>query len=157
MMAGDHADIGEILSRLDEIELGQGALSREAAVVIAAEQLAMAEAVVEVWVIAHDQTPTLQDKEGFRLLALHAQAARGEPSFNACRETCREAVYQHNVAVAAQAPEEAVAAVRLMTMVVRHLALFVSGKLEVAGLGDFCCASRPLREGRDSVPASPAL
>jgi hypothetical protein len=31
-------------------------------------------------------------------------------------------------------------------MVARHLALFVGGKLEVAGLGEFCCASRPLRQ-----------
>jgi hypothetical protein len=25
--------------------------------------------------------------------------------------------------------------------------LFVSGKLQVAGLGEFCCASKPLRTG----------
>jgi hypothetical protein len=31
-------------------------------------------------------------------------------------------------------------------MLVRHLALFVGGKLQVEGLGDFCCASRPLRQ-----------
>jgi hypothetical protein len=30
-------------------------------------------------------------------------------------------------------------------MVARHLALFVGGKLEVAGLGEFCCASTPVR------------
>jgi len=34
---------------------------------------------------------------------------------------------------------------RLGAMVARHLALFIGGKLEVAGLGEFCCASRPLR------------
>ena len=34
--------------------------------------------------------------EGFRLLALHRQGARGDPSFNACRETCRELVYHRN-------------------------------------------------------------
>jgi len=33
----------------------------------------------------------------------------------------------------------------MMTLLVKHLLLFVSGKLQVAGLGDFCCASRPLR------------
>ena len=33
----------------------------------------------------------------------------------------------------------------MMRFALRHLFLFVSGKLEQAGLGDFCCASRPLR------------
>jgi hypothetical protein len=45
-------------------------------------------------------------------------------------------------------------ALRLMIMVVRHLALFISGKLEVAGLGEFCCASKPLRLAGNSQPAS---
>jgi hypothetical protein len=33
------------------------------------------------------------------------------------------------------------------------LKLFVRGKLEVAGLGEFCCASRPLRNesGREET------
>ena len=35
---------------------------------------------------------------------------------------------------------------RLGAMVARHLALFIGGKLEVAGLGEFCCSSRPLRQ-----------
>jgi hypothetical protein len=34
----------------------------------------------------------------------------------------------------------------MMLMLVQHLELFVQGKLEVEGLGDFCCASRPLRQ-----------
>jgi hypothetical protein len=34
----------------------------------------------------------------------------------------------------------------MMGMLVEHLRLFVRGKLEVAGLGEFCCASRPLRQ-----------
>jgi hypothetical protein len=33
----------------------------------------------------------------------------------------------------------------MMAMLVRHLALFVSGKMQVERLGEFCCASRPLR------------
>ena len=36
-------------------------------------------------------------------------------------------------------------------MVVRHLALFIGGKLEVAGLGEFCCASRPLRKAETTA------
>ena len=34
----------------------------------------------------------------------------------------------------------------MMAMLVEPLKLFVRGKLEVEGLGDFCCASRPLRQ-----------
>ena len=33
-----------------------------------------------------------------------------------------------------------------MDMLVRHLELFVRGKMEVEGLGEFCCASRPVRQ-----------
>jgi len=33
-----------------------------------------------------------------------------------------------------------------MEMLVRHLELFVRGKMEVENLGDFCCASRPVRQ-----------
>jgi len=38
-----------------------------------------------------------------------------------------------------------------MKMLVQHLELFVRGKLEVAGLGDFCCASRPLRKESENA------
>jgi hypothetical protein len=34
----------------------------------------------------------------------------------------------------------------MMAMLVRHLALFVDGKMQVEQLGEFCCASRALRE-----------
>jgi hypothetical protein len=34
---------------------------------------------------------------------------------------------------------------RMMEMLVQHLSLFVRGKLEVEGLGEFCCSSRSLR------------
>jgi hypothetical protein len=33
----------------------------------------------------------------------------------------------------------------MMALLVRHLALFVRGKLEVEALGEFCCSARPLR------------
>ena len=48
--------------------------------------------------------------------------------------------------MADQDPEssEAPRHVRLMAMVVMHLFLFVSGKLENARLGEFCCSARPL-------------
>jgi hypothetical protein len=107
--------------------------------------LADAEAVLEHWVTARGETPTADTREGFRLLALHRQGARGEPSFNACRETCREIAYHYNLIHAEPASAAAAQASRMMAMLVRHLTLFVSGKLQVAGLGEFCCSSRPLR------------
>jgi hypothetical protein len=32
----------------------------------------------------------------------------------------------------------------MMAMVARHLFLFISGKMQDAQLGEFCCSSRPL-------------
>lgn len=106
------------------------------------ELLAQAEAVLEEWVRARGEAPTTDTIEGFRLLALHRQGARGVPSFHACRETCREIAYHYNLL--AIEPKEKTQ--QMMEMLVEHLCLFVRGKLEVEGLGDFCCASRPLRE-----------
>ena len=104
--------------------------------------LASAEAVLEDWILARGEAPTQAQSEGFRLLALHRQGARGVPSFNACRETCREIAYHYNLLEdLRQAKHEA-----MMQMLVRHLELFVRGKMEVEGLGEFCCASRPLRQ-----------
>ena len=107
--------------------------------------LAVAEEVLEHWVIARGATPTAETREGFRLLALHRQGAQGEPSFNACRETCREIAYHDNLLRGE--PDSALLEQRqrMMTLLVKHLALFVSGKLQVEGLGEFCCSSRPLR------------
>ncbi len=107
--------------------------------------LSGAEQVLEHWVVARGETPTVDEREGFRLLALHRQGARGEPSFNACRETCREIAYHYNLLCAEPDSASAGQRRRMMAMLVKHLALFVSGKLQVAGLGEFCCSSRPLR------------
>ena len=104
--------------------------------------LARAEAVLEQWVKARGQVPTDEKVESFRLLALHRQGARGVPSFNACRETCREIAYHYNLLE----KENTGYRETMMVMLVQHLELFVQGKLEVEGLGDFCCASRPLRQ-----------
>ena len=106
------------------------------------ELLTRAEAVLEEWLRARGEAPTTERSEGFRLLALHRQGARGVPSFNACRETCREIAYHYNLlGEGANARHEL-----MMQMLVQHLEFFVRGKLEVAGLGEFCCASRPLRK-----------
>ena len=104
--------------------------------------LARAVAVLEEWVRARGEAPTAERIEGFRLLALHRQGARGVPSFNACRETCREIAYHYNLL--AMKPHGKTAL--MMGMLVEHLELFVRGKMEVEGLGEFCCASRPLRK-----------
>lgn len=120
----------------------------------APELLALGEEVLEHWVAAQGLEPTRDAREGFRLLALHRQGCTDEPSFNACRETCRELVYHYNlVSLDAQHPDT-VQRLRMMALVANHLFLFVAGKLQVRELGDFCCASRPLREA--AAPPDPA-
>jgi hypothetical protein len=105
--------------------------------------LARAEAVLEGWVKARGEVPTDERVEGFRLLALHRQGARGVPSFNACRETCREIAYHYNLLGASEENKEY--REKMLAMLVQHLEFFVQGKLEVEGLGEFCCSSKPLR------------
>jgi hypothetical protein len=113
--------------------------------------LARAEAVLEEWLHARGEAPTAEALEGFRLLALHRQGARGSPSFNACRETCREIAYHYNLLAASQ--EKRQYREKMMGMLVEHLELFVRGKMEAAGLGEFCCAARPLRSAETEAPA----
>jgi len=114
--------------------------------------LALAEEALEAWVMARGEVPTTSTREGFRLLALHHQGARGIPSFNACRETCREIAYHYNLLGSTEAQVDpgssgapTDARMAMMRFLVRHVAFFVHGKMEVEGLGDFCCASKPLR------------
>lgn len=149
-MAAPSPDFAAIEARIDAIE----AVVRAAAPApadMAVELLALGEAVLEAWVTARGETPTHDLKEGFRLLALHRQGARGEPSFNACRETCRELVFHFNLIHPEPDHAETDKRLRLMIMVARHLHLFVSGKMQVAGLGEFCCSSRPVRSGPDAA------
>ena len=114
--------------------------------------LLLGESILAAWVVAHGDVPTDDTREGFRLLALHRQGAKNEPSFNACRETCRELVYHYNVVTDASLAERA-ERLTMMRFVARHLLLFVRGKLEESALGDFCCSSRPLR-GAQPVAAA---
>lgn len=109
------------------------------------ELVALAEEVLEHWIVARGEVPTDQTREGFRLLALHRQGARGDPSFNACRETCRELAYHHNLVQLEPEHPETGKRSRLAAMLAKHLCLFVAGKMQEAGLGEFCCSSRPLR------------
>lgn len=116
----------------------------------AARLLALSEQVLEQWIIARGDTPTHEAREGFRLLALHRQGARDLPSFNACRETCREIAYHYNLIEnsgdAALNAALNLRNARMMALVARHLLLFVSGKMQSEKLGEFCCAARPLRQ-----------
>ena len=107
--------------------------------------LDVAESVLEKWTETRGEIPTSDTREGFRLLALHRQGAQDVPSFNACRETCREIAYHYNLLCLEPDGAKTRQRQRMMAMLVRHLALFVTGKMEVEGLGEFCCASRPLR------------
>ena len=110
------------------------------------ELLALGEDILGHWITAKGLVPTSDEREGFRLLALHRQGTTGDPSFNACRETCRELVYHYNLLTMDPRHEDTPRRLRMMALVANHLRLFVVGKLQVAGLGDFCCSSRPVRE-----------
>jgi hypothetical protein len=138
--------LAEIERRLDELETEASRVGPDAA----AEILALGEEVLEHWVTAKGLVPTQETREDFRLLALHRQGCTDDPSFNACRETGRELAYHYNLITTD--PRHAATPQRLtmMTMVARHLFLFVAGKMQVAALGDFCCASRPIRQETES-------
>ena len=111
----------------------------------ATDLLALAEEVLEHWIEVRGDVPTAAEREGFRLLALHRQGAKGDPSFNACRETCREVAYHYNLIRMEPNATEITDRLQMMMMVSNHLYLFISGKMQVAGLGEFCCSSRPIR------------
>ena len=78
-----------------------------AAAAEAGRLLRLAEEVLEAWVAARGGVPTREVREGFRLLALHRQGAQELPSFNACRETCREIAYHYNLLALPAAEGEA--------------------------------------------------
>lgn len=117
----------------------------------ARELLRLSEEVLEHWITAHGGQPTDDEREGFRLLALHRQGSKGEPSFNACRETCREIAYHHNLVTMQPEHTETTHRAEMLRMVSNHLYLFVSGKLQVAELGEFCCSAKPIRSADQST------
>jgi hypothetical protein len=136
------------MTSLDEIEnrlaqlLSGGDHGKQTVV----ELLHLGEEVLEHWIVARGETPTRSRREGFRLLALHRQGAKGAPSFNACRETCRELVYRYNLVMTEPDPVKVAVTAAMAVLVAKHLFLFVSGKMEVEGLGEFCCSSKTLRQ-----------
>jgi hypothetical protein len=137
-------ELAEIEGRLDELTANSVPGTGFPAAV--GELLALGEGILEHWVTARGLEPTRETREGFRLLALHRQGTTGDPSFNACRETCRELVYHYNLLTMDPQHEVTPRRLRMMALVANHLRLFVVGKMQVAGLGDFCCSSRPVRE-----------
>ena len=118
----------------------------------AAVLLQASEEVIEHWVNGRGQVPTHDKREGFRLLALHRQGAKGDPSFNACRETCREIVYHYNLITLEPEHTDITDRLEMMKMVSRHLYLFISGKMQVAQLGEFCCSAKPIRTAESAEP-----
>lgn len=146
MITEERLSIEDIEHRVDAIIAMPNADLARDATGIAAELLSMGEAILEAWLVAKGQVPTEEKHEGFRLLALHRQGAKGNPSFNACRETCREVVYHHNLILHDPAADDIAHNIRVGAMVVRHLSLFIGGKLQADGLGEFCCSSRPIRQ-----------
>jgi hypothetical protein len=143
--------LDDIAARLDSMMGGPDDVLPADASALADELLMLGEAVLEVWLVARGKTPTMRTVEGFRLLGLHRQGAKGDPSFNACRETCRELVYHHNLVRLDPTHTDTARRLRLGAMVAKHLALFVGGKLETTGLGEFCCSSRALRQHEANV------
>ena len=125
-----------------EFELPQATPDADAA---AAELLQASEEVLEHWITARGDIPTKDEREGFRLLALHRQGAKGDPSFNACRETCREIVYHYNLVTMRDELADITDRLCMLAMICNHLYLFVSGKMQVAELGEFCCSAKPIR------------
>ena len=129
------ADIGQ---RLEAVIGDTGAVAQPN------ELLGLGEEILEHWIVAHENEPTSDLREGFRLLALHRQGAQGDLSFNACRETCRELIYHYNLITMQPDHPEQKQRLKMMALVANHLFLFISGKLENQQLGDFCCSSKPL-------------
>jgi len=138
---------------LTDIESGIEASTAESDLEQAREHLLqLSEEVVEHWIVARGEIPTRDTREGFRLLALHRQGAKGDPSFNACRETCREIVYHYNLLKMQPEHSETTHRLAMMKMISNHLYLFISGKMQVAELGEFCCSSKSIRLTPDVDP-----
>jgi len=138
------------MRQLADIESGISAISATPDLQVSLDELLrLSEEAVEHWITARGEVPTEEKREGFRLLALHRQGAQGDPSFNACRETCREVVYHYNLISMQPELAETTHRLEMMKMISSHLYLFISGKMQVAELGEFCCSAKPIRLNPD--------
>ena len=138
-----------------EKDIANCADNAEASMELLARLLCAGEHVLEEWIRARGLEPTQETREGFRLLALHRQGTKGEPSFNACRETCRELCYYSNLVTMQPEHPDVAKRIQLAVLVTRHLYLFVSGKMQVENLGEFCCSSRPVRSRDETLQPPP--
>jgi len=109
---------------------------------LAADYLLVGEEMLENWLVAQERVPTDDKKEGFRILALHRQGCKGEPSFNACRETCRELAYYYNLITMEPGSDEMSSRLAMMDMVAKHLVLFIGNKMMDDQVGEFCCSAK---------------
>ncbi len=125
----------DIAMRLDAIIDSPDAALVAAAPVLANELLSLGELILEIWLTAHHTTPTTRTAEGFRLLALHRQGARGDASFNACRETCRELVYHRNLVSLEPAGADTARRLRLGAMVARRFGALHRRQARKCGIG----------------------
>ena len=63
--------------------------------------------------------------------------------------------YYYNLVTSAPEHPDVAKRLQLAVLVTRHLYLFVSGKMQVESLGEFCCSSRPVRSGDETVQLPP--
>ncbi|MBN4055930.1 hypothetical protein JYT95_01220 [bacterium AH-315-J23] len=117
----------------------------------AADYLLVGEEMLENWLVAQERVPTTDEKEGFRILALHRQGCKGEPSFNACRETCRELAYYYNLITTQPDSSEMSSRLAMMDMVAKHLVLFIGNKMMDDQVGEFCCSAKVNKLNREEV------
>ena len=117
----------------------------------ASDYLLVGEEMLENWVTAQERVPTQDKKEGFRILALHRQGCKGEPSFNACRETCRELAYFYNLVTMDVGHEDTPKRLAMMDMVAKHLVLFIGNKMMDDQVGEFCCSSKVNRLSKEQL------
>ncbi len=108
----------------------------------AGEYLRIGEEMLLNWLVAKDIEPTQDKKEGFRILALHRQGCKGEPSFNACRETCRELAYHYNLITMEPDHKDTTRRLSMMEMVAKHVVLFIGNKMMDDQVGEFCCSAK---------------
>ena len=118
---------------------------------IAAAYLALAAETMLHWLAARELEPTDAKKEGFSLLAWHRQACKGDPTFNACRETCREIAYHYNLVTLDPEHEATRARLNMMRMVTKHLYLFITNKMMDEKVGEFCCSSKVNRLNKHEI------
>ncbi|HHL42773.1 MAG TPA: hypothetical protein ENJ42_04080 [Hellea balneolensis] len=109
---------------------------------IATRYLRAGEEIMLNWLKAKNVAPTDQKKEGFSLLAWQRQGSKGDPSFNACRETCREIAWHYNLLTMDPKHEQTTQRILMMRMVTKHLVLFIGNKMQDEQVGEFCCSSR---------------